>query len=357
MNNMPSYGSWGYPPPDYRSELMKARASEKRALNMNVCLLAGLLLLYNLFNRMLVYVYYYLAYIRYTGSFTPNFRTVLSYLQENELTKGTGFTMTANLFIVSVSAILLVSIAQPVMKIKVSDMVKPYRGFVRDGAMWTPLSITFNILIGLIAGMITTALNNSGISVPKADFSITSPSHYAIIIQLVYVCVIGPVIEELVYRGIIIKLLSPYGRLMSAFMSALIFGLMHGNISQALSAFGGGLIYALITVRYNSIAPTIVMHIINNTIASIPDISKAVGYDRGSDISLTIQIVILFAGFYAMFVMLSQLLRQISSDEPKCVLHEGERFKIIFTNILLLLYFAYIIGGYVRSFIRANGGG
>ena len=54
MNNMPSYGSWGYPPPDYRSELMKARASEKRALNINVCLLAGLLLLYNLFNRILV---------------------------------------------------------------------------------------------------------------------------------------------------------------------------------------------------------------------------------------------------------------------------------------------------------------
>lgn len=357
MNYMPTNGSWGYSPSDYRSELMKARDSEKRALNKNVYMLAGLLLLYNIFNRILVYVYYYLAYIRYTGSFTPSFRTAVSYLQENGLTKGTGFTMTANLFIVSVSALGLVTVAQPIMKIKLSDMLKPYRGAAKDGVLWTPLGITFNILIGLVAGMITTALNNSGIAVPKADFSISSPSKYAIIIQLVYVCLIGPFIEELVYRGLVIKLLSPYGKLLSAFMSALIFGLMHGNISQALSAFGGGLIYALITVRYNSIAPTIIMHIINNTIASIPDITDALGFGKGGDISLTIQIIVLFAGFYGIFVMLSQLLSQINSDEPGCVLHLNERIAVIFTNILLLLYFAYIIAGYITSFIKANGGG
>ncbi len=357
MNNMPSNGSWGYSPPDYRSELMKARDAEKNTLNKNVAMLGGLLLLYNIFNRILVYVYYYLAYFRYTGSFTPSINTAIRYLQENDISKSTGFTMTANLFIVAVSAILIFLTAQPIMDIRLTDMLKPYKGFAKDGAMWTPLSITFNILIGIIAGMITTILNEGGISVPTPDFTIKTPSKYAIVIQLVYVCLIGPFVEELIYRGLIIKLLSPYGKLISAFMSALIFGLMHGNISQAMSAFGGGLIYALITVRYNSIAPTIVMHILNNSIASIPDIADAVGYKQGSSISLTIEIVLLFVGFYAMFVMLIKLLRQIIADEPNCVLHEGERFKVIFTNILLLLYFAVIIAGYVKSFVKLNSGG
>ena len=81
------------------------------------------------------------------------------------------------------------------------------------------------------------------------------------------------------------------------------------------------------------------------------------GYKHGSSISLTIEIVLLFVGFYAMFVMLIKLLRQIIADEPNCVLHEGERFKVIFTNILLLLYFAVIIAGYVKSFVKLNSGG
>ena len=81
------------------------------------------------------------------------------------------------------------------------------------------------------------------------------------------------------------------------------------------------------------------------------------GLGKGGDISLTIQIIVLFAGFYGLFVMLSQLLSQINSDEPRCVLHLNERIAVIFTNILLLLYFAYIIAGYITSFIKANGGG
>lgn len=356
MYQTPANGTYGSPH-DYRSELMKARDAERRSLNKNIYCLGVLLLIYNILNRMFIYVFYLLAYIRYTGSVTLEMNTAIRYIQENELNKTSAFSMTANLFIAGISVLIVAVIAQAGMRIRLTDMIKPYRGSALDGVKWTPLSITFNLLIGIVAGMITTLFNENGISVPEADFTVKSPSNYAIIIQLLYVCVIGPFIEELIYRGIIIKLISPYGKGIAVLMSALIFGLMHGNISQAMSAFGGGLIYAMITVRYDSIAPTVIMHILNNTLASIPDISDALGYKNGSDISLTLEIVILFAGFYALFVMLMELGREIAQREPGCALHSGERWKIIFLNPALIVYFCVLLARYISSFVKLNSGG
>lgn len=342
---------------DYRSELMIARDKERRALFKNVSLLGALLIIYNILNRVFVYVFYFLTYSWYTHSLTLDIQTAAAYIRENELQNSSGFTMTANLFIVAASASVLMLIAQPIMHIRITEMIKPYPKAFLQGAMWTPLSITFNIVIGIAAGIITIILNEAGLSVPTTDFSIKSPTNYAIAIQLIYVCLIGPFVEELIYRGMVIKLLAPYGKGLAVFVSALVFGLMHGNIAQALSAFGGGLIYAMITVRYNSIAPTVFMHILNNIIASIPDISDAVNFSGGENVTMGIQIVLLFAGFYMLFVMLSQLAAQIKQNDCGCVLRSGERAKVIFTNIFMVIYLGYLLLEFIMSFIKLNPGG
>lgn len=359
MSQIPAWGAGGQPvsPAEYRSELMIARGAEKKQLFKNASKLGALMILYNICNRVFVYVFYLLAYTRYSGKATLDPAVAIKYIQKNNLASGTGFTMTANLFIVAASAVVLFIAAQPILGIKLTEIVKPYRGFFVDGVKWTPLSITLNILIGIAASLLTLRLNESGVAVPEADFTIQSPSRYAITIQLVYVCVIGPFIEELIYRGLVIKLLSPYGKGLAVFFSALIFGLMHGNISQAFSAFAGGLIYALITVRYNSIAPTVVMHILNNTLASIPDISDAVGFGGGTRLSLLIQIILLFMGFYMLFVLLTQLIGDVKNTEPRCVLHSGERYKVIFTNVFIIVYFLFLIWEFISSFVRLNSGG
>ena len=357
MDQDPRYGTWVESPADYRSELMRARDNERCSLFKNITFLGILLLVYNILNRVFVYVFYLLAYTRFTGSLTLDPDVAIRYIQENDIQNTSGFSMTANLFIVVMSALLVFLIGEAGMGLRLRDMIKPSPAAVKEGVKWTPLAVTFNILVGIIAGMITNMLNRGGLSVPSADFTIKSPSNYAIAMQLLYVCIVGPFIEELIYRGMIVKLISPYGKGIAVFMSALIFGLMHGNIGQAFSAFGGGLIYAMITVRYDSIAPTVVMHMLNNILASIPDISDAVGYSGGGEISLAIEIVLLFAGFYALFVMLITLGREIAGSEPKCALHTGERFKVIFLNPLLDAYFIYLIVGYLLSFVKANSGG
>jgi hypothetical protein len=338
------------------NDLRIAQEKEKKALFKNASKLGALLILYEVFNSLFVNVYYIVCYAFYHGGISLNMTVVKTYLREEqtELIQTSAFSMTANLFVVVMSIIALLIVAELILKVRVHTLIKPYKGFAKQGAEWTPLCILFNLLAGIIVSIFVQTLGESGVTVPDADFTITSPSTYAVVIQLVYVCIIGPIVEETLYRGIIIKLLSPYGKGLAIFFSALIFGLMHGNIPQAVSAFAGGLIYASIAVYCGSIAPTIVIHILNNVFASITDIGDALNLSSAYDIYLAVQIVVIFLGFYGLFVKLRGLISGIKRSEPACALKTSKRYFTVLTNIFILIYLLNILSEYVDSFIRYN---
>lgn len=81
-----------------------------------------------------------------------------------------------------------------------------------------------------------------------------------------YICVAGPVLEELIYRGVVLRRLLPGGRRQAILLSALCFGLMHHDLYQGLSAFWCGLIFGYAALRYG-LGASIGLHITGNTIA------------------------------------------------------------------------------------------
>lgn len=80
-----------------------------------------------------------------------------------------------------------------------------------------------------------------------------------------YVVFIGPVAEEIVFRGVVLHSLKKYGKIFAIVISSLAFGLMHGNLYQLLFAFGIGLVLAYITLEY-SFKWAVLLHILNNLI-------------------------------------------------------------------------------------------
>jgi len=83
------------------------------------------------------------------------------------------------------------------------------------------------------------------------------------LIGVLYIVVIGPVIEELVFRGAILRHLAPYGVNFAIVTQALLFGLYHMNFFQSLHAFLLGLVLGYIAVRF-SLKWAIALHILNN---------------------------------------------------------------------------------------------
>ena len=78
-----------------------------------------------------------------------------------------------------------------------------------------------------------------------------------------YMAIIGPVAEELAFRGMVLKTLMPFGKRFAIVCSAFLFGIFHCNIIQAPMAFLVGLVLGYVAAEY-SIAWAMVLHMINN---------------------------------------------------------------------------------------------
>lgn len=85
--------------------------------------------------------------------------------------------------------------------------------------------------------------------------------------MLIYTNFLGPVIEEIVFRGVILHRLLRYGRVFAMIFSSLLFGLFHGELTQGIFAFCCGLIFSYITIFY-SIKWAFLLHIFNNLVIS-----------------------------------------------------------------------------------------
>lgn len=86
-------------------------------------------------------------------------------------------------------------------------------------------------------------------------------------IMTVYAVILAPVIEEILFRGYLLGGLRRYGDRFAVIVSAVLFALMHGNLSQFLSALCIGLVLGCARVRYGSLLLCMTAHAGNNLLA------------------------------------------------------------------------------------------
>ena len=104
---------------------------------------------------------------------------------------------------------------------------------------------------------------------------------------LLFVVIFGPIMEELVFRKILIDRVVKYGERNAMFLSALLFGLFHMNIFQFFYAFGIGLIFAYIYIKSRKISYSIVFHMIINFMGSV--LAVQVANNFGADVIKQLQ--------------------------------------------------------------------
>ncbi len=81
--------------------------------------------------------------------------------------------------------------------------------------------------------------------------------------MFLYVCILAPMFEELLFRGLILQSLMPAGKKFAILLSAVFFGLFHGSPLQAAFAAYTGLIMGYVASEYH-IVWAIALHMINN---------------------------------------------------------------------------------------------
>lgn len=106
--------------------------------------------------------------------------------------------------------------------------------------------------------------------IPESDSLIQAEQtlNTSIVYAILSACIIAPIIEEVVFRGIILNgMLKRYSPTTAIVISSLIFAIIHGNIHQAVNAFVLALIIGYVFYKTRSIYLAIFCHFINNASA------------------------------------------------------------------------------------------
>ena len=128
-------------------------------------------------------------------------------------------------------------------------------------AMWgSNITTCINYILQLLFG--AGEIQNVMEAIAPSSFS-------AGVVTLFFTAFVAPIFEEIIYRHLLLRSLKPIGDTPAIIISALVFGLAHGNFDQFAYAFLSGIIFGLMAVRYDTIIPGMVLHLINNFFVTV----------------------------------------------------------------------------------------
>ncbi len=149
-----------------------------------------------------------------------------------------------------------------------------YVSFYKKDAPFGEKRAAHAALIVISAACLGVGLNNLILMSPLASVSTgyaEASSHFygsTLLLELVGSALLAPVLEELVYRGIIYaRLKRMIGFLPAVFLSSLIFALMHFNLVQFVYAFLFGIALALYMEGTGHMYGAVIGHVTANAIA------------------------------------------------------------------------------------------
>lgn len=146
----------------------------------------------------------------------------------------------------------------------------------KSALKYIPIGIGLQCVAAYLYTALSWFLEQGGLSGVDADFSYFS-SGKSVLMTILYTCILAPLTEELLYRGFLMKTFSRVSIRFGILISALAFGLAHGNPAQFLLGFLVGIFMGKIDTRHNSLLPSILVHIaINSTSMAIELIGELV---------------------------------------------------------------------------------
>jgi membrane protease YdiL (CAAX protease family) len=128
------------------------------------------------------------------------------------------------------------------------------------------LVLGFGGVLTLLVLLLGFLLELLGFGLPSALMPNITP--FMSIWGILYVAVCGPIFEEVMFRGAVLRALQPYGNNFAIVLSSLLFGLYHLVLFQGVFAFFVGLVFAYCALRF-SIKWSMLLHLINNSISMI----------------------------------------------------------------------------------------
>lgn len=138
---------------------------------------------------------------------------------------------------------------------------RPADHALRPGQLAVAFLISIGILsVGNILGSLLSLLFSGG----QAENPLNSYVSQVSPLQILVVVILAPLVEEFIFRRLIIDRLAPYGGALAVLASGLCFGLYHMNLFQFFYATGLGFVFGYLYLHTGRLRYTVALHMAVN---------------------------------------------------------------------------------------------
>lgn len=156
-----------------------------------------------------------------------------------------------------------------ISKTRFSDLIKTHDFGLGNAVQYCFIAFFIWVSSTFISVGLGNIFDKLGYSIDVSDTSGLGVTALGMTISIIYHCVIAPVTEEFFFRGALLRLFSKSNQRFAVFITAVFFGLAHGNLRQFILAFFTGIFLAHITLKHGSIIPSIIVHMFVNTFSTV----------------------------------------------------------------------------------------
>ena len=146
--------------------------------------------------------------------------------------------------------------------------VTPHRLGGRDFFIFFFISYAL-VYLGNLVGTVINAFTDLFTGAQSSSDATALIEESPLYLVFIFAVVLGPIVEETMFRGIVLPRLLPFGEGFAILVSALLFGLFHGNLSQFVYAFLLGAFFGFLYCRTGRLRHAILLHAAINFVGSI----------------------------------------------------------------------------------------
>ena len=266
---------------------------------------------------------------------------------------------------IMIALISRVPVEQEVIEKKKMTVGQWIVAFIMSYALVYICNIIGSVITAIIGVFKQSAVENPILNVTMEMNTLTT---------FIIMVICAPIVEEIIFRKLLIDRASKYGEGLAILLSGTMFGLFHANLNQFVFTFVMGCFYGFIYTRTRNVIYSILLHMLNNFIASILSmfvlrksgfLELSVAVQTASAEELTslmmanISGILLYVGYVMLLlvVVITGVILLIVKRKKFYVNHtadelpKGQRFSAVILNVGMLLFCALMIFQIVQQLL------
>ena len=193
---------------------------------------------------------------------------------------------------------------------------------------------------------------SAGIELPAPEFPIPTGG-IATALYVISIVLLPAVLEELLFRGIIMQSLRRYGDGFALIVSAVLFSLYHSNLIQLLPTLLFGLAIGYFVMRTGSVLTGILIHMLNNGFIVMIELLTNGDNDLSILATIAYNVIILSMGVISVFFLFWRCpgIFRMAPPPPEIKLGKGKKHLMFFTSACSIVLVIVCVGFVALGFV------